>query len=84
MQHSERQHDGEWKGGAVEGVLRLLNQADAFPKCSAVILPQLGLAHRKQMEVIKPGAGRTLRSHRAAYEQAHSIPTLTHIKPAED
>lgn len=46
--------------GVMEGVLRLLNQTDAFPKCSAVILPQLGLAHRKQMEVIKPRAGWTL------------------------
>lgn len=55
-----------------------------IPKCSAVILTQLGLAHREQMEVIKPGAGWTLQSHWAVCVQAHSIPALTHIKPAED
>lgn len=64
-------------------MLRLLNQAGAFPKWSAVILPQLGLACRKQMEVIKPRAGPTLQSHWAICEQAHSTPALTHIKPAE-
>ena len=84
MQQSEPQHDGEWKRGTAARVLRLLNQADAFPKYSAVILPQLGLACRKQMDVIKLGAGWMLRSHWAVCEQAHSIPAPTHIKPAEN
>lgn len=65
--------------GSVEEVLRLLNQAAAFPKCTTVILPQLGFAHRKQMDVIKPGAGWTLLFHWAVSEQAHSIPVLTRI-----
>lgn len=41
----------------LEDVPRLHNQAGAFPKRSTVILPQLGLAYRKQMEVIKHGVG---------------------------
>lgn len=85
MQHiALRRSRGMDREGVAEGVLWLLNQADAFPKCSTVILLQLGLAHRKQMEVIKPGAGWTLQSHWAISEQAHSILALTHIKPSED
>lgn len=64
-----------WVGRRTEeGTLRLPNQADAFPKCSTVILPQLGSAHRKQMEVINLVASWTLWFHWAVSKQAHPNP----------